>query len=150
MSKNHLCINSFGKEMELSKDYDMRGIYRIEKNAGKKLRGSRKRKEERIAQKVVGKDFKVNTEDKRFAALMDGDERYGIDRQDPNYKETNAMKNILKEQTKRRSKKRNNATMSNSDTNTNSSKNDRELGSIVKSLKNRVKHVKKKRSKSNN
>ena len=85
----------------------MRGIHRIQKNKNKKLRGSRKRKETELAANVSGRDFKVDTKDERFAAVLAGtDDRFGIDRTDPNYKETDAMKEILAEQTKRRKAKK--------------------------------------------
>lgn len=85
----------------------MRGIHRIQKNKDKNLRGSRKRKETELAAAVSGKDFTLDMKDNRFAAVLDGtDGRFGIDRTDPNYKETHAMKEILAEQTKRRKAKK--------------------------------------------
>jgi len=90
---------------EAAKDFDIRGIMRIEKNKGKKLRGKRKRKEDVKAADVSGTVFTVDVDDDRFKALMDGqDHRFGIDRTDPNFKETPAMRDILREQTKRRKK----------------------------------------------
>ena len=92
---------------EQMRDYDIRGIQRMEKNKDKKLRGSRKRKEDRLAAAVSGADFKVNMGDNRFSAVLDGtDDRFGIDKTDPNYKETPGMREILAEQTKSRQKKR--------------------------------------------
>lgn len=92
---------------EQEKDFDIRGLQRIEKNKGKKLKGGRKRKEEKITKDVSGTNFKVDVEDSRFAAVLDGtDGRFGIDKTDPNYKDTAAMRDILAEQTKRRKKKR--------------------------------------------
>jgi hypothetical protein len=89
------------------KDYDMQGIHRIQKNKDKKLRGSRKRRETKVAANVPGRDFKIDTTDNRFAAVLAGtDDRFGIDRTDPNFKETDAMKEILAEQTKRRKAKK--------------------------------------------
>ena len=80
---------------------------RINKNRDKKLRGSRKRKEAEIAANVSGTEFKIDTTDERFAALLEGnDERFGIDRTDPQYKETPAMNEVLAEQTKRRNAKK--------------------------------------------
>merc|ERR1712216_798153 len=65
------------------------------------------RKGDKLSSDVSGKDFKVNINDDRFAAVLDGtDARFGIDKTDPRYKETSAMKEILSEQTKRRKKKR--------------------------------------------
>jgi hypothetical protein len=92
---------------EEARDYDIRGIQRMEKNEGKKLRGSRKRKEDKLAADVSGKGFKVDLEDNRFAAVLEGsDGRFGIDKTDPNYKDTSAMREVLKEQTRRRKNKR--------------------------------------------
>lgn len=92
---------------EEEKDFDIRGIQRMEKNKSKKLKGSRKRKEDKIAADVSGTGFKVDVHDNRFSAVLDGsDGRFGIDKTDPNYKETSAMRDIIAEQTKRRKKKR--------------------------------------------
>jgi hypothetical protein len=93
---------SFSDE-EGERDYDIRGLARINKNAAKKLKGARKRKEEKLTAGVSGTDFQMDVTDDRFASLMDGaDARFGIDRTDPNFKETPAMKDILAEQSKRR------------------------------------------------
>ncbi len=92
---------------EEARDYDIRGIQRMEKNKGKKLKGSRKRKEAKKAADVSGSNFKINVDDDRFKAVLDGsDGRFGIDKTDPNFKDTTAMRNILSEQTKRRKNKR--------------------------------------------
>jgi hypothetical protein len=92
---------------EEAKDYDMRGLQRIDKNKDKKLRGSRKRREEAAVASVSGTDFKLDTGDIRFAAVLEGsDDRFGIDRTDPNFKETTAMREILAEQTRQRKSKR--------------------------------------------
>ena len=94
------------KDEEEAKDFHMRDLMRIDKNKSKKLRGSRKRKEDRIAMSASGVDFKIDKEDSRFAAVLEGDDgRFGIDRTDPQYKETPAMREILAEQTKRRKEK---------------------------------------------
>jgi hypothetical protein len=91
------------RDEEAAKDFHMRDVIRIEKNRAKKLRGSRKRKEEEIRNNAVGLDFKLDTKDSRFAAVLDGtDDRFGIDRTDPQFKETPAMRELLAEQTKRR------------------------------------------------
>jgi hypothetical protein len=96
-------------EEEQNRDYDIRGIQRVEKNKGKILKGSRKRKEAKIAADVSGTDFKVNVHDERFKSVLDGsDDRFGIDKTDPSFKDTSAMREILNEQTKRRRKKRQN------------------------------------------
>ena len=85
----------------------MRGIARIEKNKNKKLKGSRKRKEMEKTADVAGVDFQLDASDKRFAALLEGDdERFGIDVTDTHYKDTPAMREILTEQSKRRKDKR--------------------------------------------
>ncbi|KAL3791391.1 hypothetical protein ACHAWO_005015 [Cyclotella atomus] len=85
------------------KDYDMRGLAKLERHAGKKLKGKRKRQMETLAANVSGQEFQIDTSDDRFAALLDGaDDRFGIDRTNPMYKETGAMKTLLEEQTKRR------------------------------------------------
>ena len=79
----------------------------MEKNKGKKLKGSRKRKEAKKASHVSGVGFKIDTSDRRFAAVLDGsDSRFGIDRTDANFKNTPAMQTVLAEQSKRRKKKR--------------------------------------------
>jgi len=91
---------------ESARDYDMRGLQRMDKNKDKKLRGARKRKEAQIAASVAGMtDFQMNLKDDRFKALIDGqDDRFGIDRTDPNYKDTPAMRDVLSEQGRRRRK----------------------------------------------
>ena len=94
-------------DVKQARDYDIRGIQRMEKIKGKKLSGSRKRKEEKLAADVSGTGFKVNVHDNRFSAVLDGsDGLFGIDKTDPNFKDTSAMRDILSEQTKRRKKKR--------------------------------------------
>ena len=88
------------------RDFDIRGVQRLEKNKDKKLKGARKRKEERLTGNI-GTDFQIDTTDERFKAVLEGtDERFGIDRTDPNFKETPAMKQILSEQTQHRTKQR--------------------------------------------
>ena len=92
---------------ELARDFNIRGIQRLEKNKDKKFTGSRKRKEAKATSDIAGTDFKLNVEDDRFKAVLDGsDDRFGIDKTDPNYKDTSAMREILSEQTRRRKKKR--------------------------------------------
>lgn len=92
---------------EEKRDFDMRGLQRIEQNKSKKLKGARKRKEAALEANVVGTDFKVDTEDSRFKAVLDGtDDRFGIDRTDPQYKETPGMREIMAEQTRRRKKRK--------------------------------------------
>lgn len=84
----------------------MRGLTKLERQSTKKLRGKRRRQHEALLSNVSGQGFKVDTSDDRFAALLDGDDRYGIDRTDPSYRETGAMRELLEEQTRRRSKNR--------------------------------------------
>ena len=80
---------------------------RIDKNKDKKLRGKRKLKEDAFAADVTGGGFQIDLHDDRFKALLDGnDERFGIDRTDSNFKETQAMRDLLKEQTKRRKRRK--------------------------------------------
>lgn len=94
-------------DVEEARDYDIRGIQRMEKIKGKKFRGSRKRKEEKLSADVSGKDFQVDVQDSRFAAVLEGsDDRFGIDKTDPHFKDTPAMQKILSEQRERRNKKR--------------------------------------------
>jgi hypothetical protein len=85
----------------------MRGLMRMAKNDGKKLRGSRKRREAEKASAVSGTDFTIDTKDDRFAAVLSGtDDRFGIDPTDPQFKETPAMKQVLAEQSRQRRKKK--------------------------------------------
>ncbi len=123
----------------------MRDLVRIEKNKSKKLRGSRKRKEDDIAANASGLDFKLDTKDSRFAAVLDGtDDRFGIDRTDPQFKETAAMRELLAEQTKRRKSKKRRKTQKSTDVNADSMNNGTgsggalALSSLVKSLKSKV------------
>ncbi|VEU35958.1 unnamed protein product [Pseudo-nitzschia multistriata] len=107
-SKEQLELLLAGEDAEEeARDYDIRGIQRLEKNKGKKLKGARKRKEAKIAAEVSGSSFKVNVKDDRFKAVLDGaDARFGIDKTDPNFRDTAAMRSILTEQTARRKNKR--------------------------------------------
>ena len=129
---------------ELARDYDMRGLVRIDKLKGHKLTGARKRKQEKLASNVAGGDFKIDTKDSRFAAVFQGEnDRFGIDRTDPNFKETEAMRQILSEQTKqrkarKRSKKDPVAPNVNAEAAANSSGGAIALSSLVKSLKAKV------------
>ncbi len=102
-------FHSFTQKMHLdeehAKDYDMRGLTKLERQSSKKLKGKRKRQHETLAANVSGQGFHIDTSDSRFAALLDGsDDRFGIDRTNPAYKETGAMKELLHEQTMRRNK----------------------------------------------
>jgi len=135
---------------EEARDFDMRGLQRLEQNKDKKLRGSRKRKEEERTADIAGKEFQIDTKDDRFAALLDGqDSRFGIDRTDPNFKETAGMRDILAEQSRRRkSKKRRKTTNAKGGTDTvpdvSAESNSPSLGAsalsaLVNSIKSKVK-----------
>ncbi|CAM9519814.1 unnamed protein product, partial [Laminaria digitata] len=93
------------EEEEDRRDYDMHRLAREEKLKGKKLRGKRKRKEgER--EKAPGQDFQVDVGDERFAAVLEGDTRFGIDRTDTHFKDTEGMRQILDERVRRKDKRR--------------------------------------------
>ncbi len=86
----------------------MRGLTKLERHSNKKLKGKRKRQLETLAANVNCQDFYIDTSDTRFSALLDGnDGRYGIDRTNPAFKETGAMKLLLQEQSERRRGNRN-------------------------------------------
>ena len=107
MFRFHILLSLSKSDEENVKDYDMRGLAKLEKHSGKKLKGKRKRQLETLAANVSGQEFQIDTTDDRFAALLDGtDDRFGIDRTNPSFKETGAMKALLEEQTKRRKKSR--------------------------------------------
>lgn len=92
---------------EEARDFDMRGLEKLERHANKKLRGKRKRQLQNLAANVSGQGFQVDTKDDRFSAMLEGtDDRFGIDRTNPAFKETTAMKTLLEEQAKRRKKNR--------------------------------------------
>ncbi|KAL3792208.1 hypothetical protein ACHAW5_004083 [Stephanodiscus triporus] len=81
------------------------GLTKLERHSSKKLKGKRKRQLETLAANVSGQGFHIDTSDTRFAALLDGnDDRFGIDRTNPAFKETGAMKELLNEQSMRRNK----------------------------------------------
>lgn len=98
-------VKKIHPDEEHEKDYDMRGLTKLERHSSKKLKGKRKRQLETLAANVSGQGFHVDTSDSRFAALLDGnDDRFGIDRTNPAYKETGAMRELLYEQSMRRNK----------------------------------------------
>mmetsp|Transcript_13980 Transcript_13980/g.20652 ORF Transcript_13980/g.20652 Transcript_13980/m.20652 type:complete len:720 (-) Transcript_13980:265-2424(-) len=103
-SKDELALLVAGEEDDEDlKDYNMHGLIKIDKLKGKALKGARKRKKEKLVANVAGSGFKIDTEDPRFAAVLQGtDDRFGIDRTDSKYKDTEAMRDILTEQTKNR------------------------------------------------
>ena len=124
-------------------DYDMRGLERMQKVKDKKLRGARKRKEAKKTANVTGTDFAVDVADERFQALLDGtDGRFGIDRTDARFRDTEGMHKILDEQTRRRRRKKrtrsaetetSSDTIGDKDTEGSSS-----LGNLVRNLKAKV------------
>lgn len=75
----------YTQDEEDKRDYDMHQLAREEKVKGKKLRGKRKRKE-MAREKAPGQDFRVDVGDERFAAVLEGDTRFGIDRTDTSFK----------------------------------------------------------------
>ncbi len=82
-------------------DFDMRALEHEDKLKGKKLRGKRKRKELR-REKAVGREFEVDVKDPRFAAVLEGtDERFGIDKTAPEFRDTEGMNRILEMRLKR-------------------------------------------------
>lgn len=118
-------------------DYDMRALQRVEKNKDKKLKGKRKKKEEKAIESAVGDTFQVDTKDDRFRAVLDGsDARFGIDRTDPNFKDTTGMQTIMSEQMRRRKeKKRRIPDINNTDELAAGAPNSQELNSLVQKLK---------------
>jgi len=135
-----LVVTTNASDEEVEKDFDMRGLARIQKHTGKKLKGSRKRKEEELAAEVSGADFKIDVKDDRFNALLDGaDARFGIDRTDTSFKDTPAMKEILAEQSRRRRDGKKQKTVHDSNGNEVASVGVLELNSLVKSIKTKVK-----------
>mmetsp|Transcript_27465 Transcript_27465/g.40575 ORF Transcript_27465/g.40575 Transcript_27465/m.40575 type:complete len:828 (-) Transcript_27465:75-2558(-) len=133
---------------ETAKDFHMRDLVRMEKNKSKKLKGSRKRKDDALRGDAVGLDFQLDTNDSRFAAVLDGtDSNFGINKTDPQYKETAAMRQILAEQSQRRkTKKRRKTKITSTDANADKMVGDNgpesggalALSSLVKSLKAKV------------
>jgi hypothetical protein len=85
------------------KDFDMRELQLLEKRKNKKLCRRHKTMDEIEQQTTQTDEFQVDMTDQRFAAVLDGrDNRFGIDPNHPNFKETPAMRDILKEQSRRR------------------------------------------------
>lgn len=88
---------------EHNKDYDMRGLTKLERHANKKFKGRRKRQLESLAANVSGQEFRIDSSDNRFAELLNGtNDLYGIDRTHPAFRETSAMKILLQERAKRK------------------------------------------------
>lgn len=108
--KDELALLVAGEEDDEDlKDYNMHGLRKIDKLKDKSLKGARKRKREKLVANVTGSGFKIDTKDPRFAAVLQGtDDRYGIDRTDPKFKDTESMREILTEQTKSRNARKRN------------------------------------------
>jgi NUC153 domain len=129
---------------EDEKDYDIRGLIQMDKMKDRKLKGARKRKQEKLAANVSGQDFKIDTSDSRFSAVFTGDNgQFGIDRTDPNFRETEAMRQILDMQTKnRKARKRSKAEMVtpnvNADMTEGKSAGGKMLSSLVSSIKAKI------------
>ena len=84
-------------------DYDMRAVVKAEKES-KTSKKPKKKKQNGIAE---SDNFKIDLTDDRFAAMMQGDSKFGIDPLAPEYKETQAMRKVIKEVKKRRKKDEN-------------------------------------------
>eukprot|EP01039_Chlorochromonas_danica_P004756 gene4756-5213_t len=90
-------------------------------------------------------NFKVNTQDTRFAALFEGDARYGIDLTSSDFKATPGVQTILEEQRKRRRQREENGPKDGKDKSTNKNKTDvavkegsnKEVNQLVDRLKNK-------------
>lgn len=76
-------------------EYDMRLVLKREKEKGKKKHRGKVEKEDA---------FRVDLSDNRFASLLEGDSKFGLDPTSSDFKATGGMKDILKEQQKRRKK----------------------------------------------
>ena len=128
---------------ELEKDFDMRGLVRLQQQESKKSKKKRS-----LDGDLAGTEFQINLKDDRFSSMLDGtDARFGIDPTDPNFKSTPAMKVILSEQSKRRrekhNRKQNQPTVGDLEEQTDfESGGNVELNSLVTSIKRKVKNKK--------
>jgi len=144
--KDELALLVAGEEDDEDlKDYNMHGLRKIDKLKDKSLKGARKRKREKLVANVTGSGFKIDTKDPRFAAVLQGtDDRYGIDRTDPKFKDTESMRVILTEQTKSRNARKRNKReaivpdISSESVTLKSSGGAAALSSLVKSIKSKV------------
>lgn len=120
------------------RDFNMNEIVRKDRLADKKLRGKRRKKEEKRKEKVGGLQdgFEIDVEDKRFSALYDTSASFGIDPTDSRFKKTAAMEKILSQ---RRKKKDSSPVSTSNDT---SSTNTRGLADLVASVKRKTGKVK--------
>jgi hypothetical protein len=86
-------------KVETKKGFNLQQLLKDEKNAKKK--GKKKRE---ALEKLAKDDFSINVTDPRFEKLFTQSYDYGIDPTHKNYKDTSAMKKIMKERVERRSK----------------------------------------------
>lgn len=84
--------------------FDMNEIEKAEKRAKKKGK-HRKKDKSSMAEELVTDDFKLDTQDPRFAPRLFGNHEFAIDPTNPKFKGTAGMKALLDEGRKRRAKK---------------------------------------------
>ncbi|PIA89536.1 Pre-rRNA-processing protein esf1 [Cercospora beticola] len=103
--KEKAAVEAEGRKAELellmagedgAEHFDMRDIEKAERQAKKKGKHAKKNKKD-----VVEDDFKVETNDPRFAALFESHE-YAIDPTNPKFKKTKGMETLLEEGRKKR------------------------------------------------
>jgi hypothetical protein len=83
--------------------FDMNQIEKAEKRAKKK--GKHRKGKSSTAEELVTDDFKLDTQDPRFAPRLFGNHEFAIDPTNPKFKGTAGMKALLDEGRKRRAKK---------------------------------------------
>jgi NUC153 domain len=86
------------------KHFDMNEIEKAEKRAKKKGKHRKKDKSSMVGE-LVTDDFKLDTQDPRFAPRLFGNHEFAIDPTNPKFKGTAGMKALLDEGRKRRAKK---------------------------------------------
>ena len=86
------------------KHFDMNEIEKAEKRAKKKGK-HRKKDKSSVVGELVTDDFKLDTQDPRFAPRLFGNHEFAIDPTNPKFKGTAGMKALLDEGRKRRAKK---------------------------------------------
>ena len=84
--------------------FDMNEIEKAEKRAKKKGK-HRKKDKSSMGGELVTDDFKLDTQDPRFAPRLFGNHEFAIDPTNPKFKGTTGMKALLAEGRKRRAKK---------------------------------------------
>lgn len=102
----------------------------------KKSKRKKKLKQKMMEQKQALPDFEINVNDDRFSALYTS-HLYNIDPSDPNYKKTKNMEKLIQEKLKRRP-----ADLPQAPTVPKKSKEDAELGLLVKNIKRKTKGLK--------